>query len=63
MGLGGEIPLFLALGFVVLGPKRMQSILKQIARAKSVWDRSSREIAVRLATELERKSEAGTIQR
>jgi hypothetical protein len=27
MGLGMELPLLLALGFVVLGPKRMQTML------------------------------------
>ena len=53
MGLGGEIPLFLALGFVLLGPKRMQLILSQIARAKIQWNKSGREIQARLASELD----------
>jgi hypothetical protein len=29
MGFGTELPLLLALGFVVLGPKRMQATLRQ----------------------------------
>jgi len=35
MGLGTELPLLLALGFVVLGPKRMQTMLGHVARAKA----------------------------
>jgi len=35
MGLGTELPLLLALGFVVLGPKRMQTMLGHAARAKA----------------------------
>jgi Sec-independent protein translocase protein TatA len=35
MGLGTELPLLLALGFVVLGPKRMQAMLGHVARAKT----------------------------
>ena len=35
MGLGTELPLLLALGFVVLGPKRMQTMLGHVAQAKA----------------------------
>lgn len=35
MGFGTELPLLLALGFVVLGPKRMQATLRHVARAKA----------------------------
>ena len=35
MGLDMELPLLLALGFVVFGPKRMQTILGHVARAKA----------------------------
>lgn len=56
MGLGTGLPLLLALGFVVLGPKRMQAILGQIAKAKADLAKSSRDIKSRLATELEGES-------
>ena len=53
MGLGTEIPLLVALGFVVLGPKRMQAILKQIARVKAEFEKSSRDIKSRLTAEID----------
>ena len=40
MGFGTELPLLLALGFVVLGPKRMQTTLRQVARAKAELDKA-----------------------
>jgi Sec-independent protein translocase protein TatA len=40
MGFGTELPLLLALGFVVLGPKRMQATLRQVARAKAELDKA-----------------------
>jgi Sec-independent protein translocase protein TatA len=40
MGFGTELPLLLALGFVVLGPKRMQATLRQVARAKVELDKA-----------------------
>jgi Sec-independent protein translocase protein TatA len=40
MGFGMELPLLLALGFVVLGPKRMQATLRQVARAKVELDKA-----------------------
>jgi Sec-independent protein translocase protein TatA len=53
MGLGTEIPLLVALGFVVLGPKRMQAVLKQIARVKAEFEKSSRDIKSRLTAEID----------
>jgi Sec-independent protein translocase protein TatA len=53
MGLGTELPLLLALGFVVLGPKRMQAILGHIAKAKAELAKSSRTLQSHLAVELE----------
>ena len=35
MSFGTELPLLLALGFIVLGPKRMQTMLGHVARAKT----------------------------
>jgi len=40
MGFATELPLLLALGFVVLGPKRMQATLRQVARAKTELDKA-----------------------
>jgi len=57
MGLGTGLPLLLTLGFVVLGPKRMQAILGHIAKAKAELTKSSRTLQSRVAAELE--GEAG----
>ncbi len=35
MGLGTELPLLVAFGFVVLGPKRMQTMLGHVGRARA----------------------------
>jgi Sec-independent protein translocase protein TatA len=39
MAFGSEIILLLGAGFVVLGPKRMQTMLGQAGRAKAQFDR------------------------
>ncbi len=51
MGFGTELPLLLALGFVVLGPKRMQAMLGHVVRAKAEFDKASRGFKSRLAAE------------
>ncbi len=53
MGLGTELPLLVALGFLVLGPKRMRQVLGHIAKAKAEIAKSSRDIKSRLAVELD----------
>lgn len=53
MGFGAGLPLFVALGFLVLGPKRMHAMLGQLARAKAEFDKASRGIKSQLAAELE----------
>jgi Sec-independent protein translocase protein TatA len=50
---GAELLVGLALAFVVLGPKRMHSMLGQVGRAKAQFDKVSREIKAQLAKELE----------
>ncbi len=52
MGLGTELPLLLAFGFVVLGPKRMQALLGHIARAKAELHKASRGIKSQLPGEI-----------
>ena len=52
MGLGTGLPLFVALGFLVLGPKRMHTMLGHVAKAKAEFDRASRGIRSQLTAEL-----------
>jgi len=53
MGLGMKLPLLLALGFVVLGPKRMQTMLGHVARAKAELHKASRRIKFQFPGEIE----------
>jgi Sec-independent protein translocase protein TatA len=52
MSFGTELPCLLALGFVVLGPKRMQAMLGHVARAKAELHKASRAIKSQLAGEI-----------
>jgi Sec-independent protein translocase protein TatA len=52
MGFGAGLPLFVALGFLVLGPKRMHAMLGQLAKAKAEFDKASRGVKSQLAAEL-----------
>ena len=51
--MGTDILLGLALAFVVLGPKRMHSLIGYVGRAKADFDKTSRTIKAQLATQLE----------
>ena len=51
MGFGTELPLLLALGFVVLGPKRMHAMLGHVARSKAEFDKASRGLKSQLTAE------------
>jgi Sec-independent protein translocase protein TatA len=51
--MGAELLIGLALAFVVLGPRRMQSMLGQVGRAKAQFDKASRGIKTQLAAQLE----------
>jgi len=53
MSFGTELPLLLALGFVVLGPKRMQTMLGHVARAKAELHKASRRIKFQFPGEIE----------
>ena len=53
MGFGTELLFIVALGLVVLGPKRLHIVLAQVARAKAEFDRASRSIKFQLAAQLE----------
>ena len=52
MGFGAGLPLFVALGFLVFGPRRMHATLGQLARAKAEFDKASCGIKSQLAAEL-----------
>ena len=52
-GFGTELILFCGLGYVILGPKRMQSLLQSIARAKAEFEKTRQAINSELATHLE----------
>ena len=58
MGLGTELPVLVAVGFLLLGPKRMQQVLGHIAKLKAEIAGASRDINSRLAIELD--AEQGT---
>lgn len=53
MAFGSEILLLMGAGFVVLGPKRMQSMLGQIGRAKAQFDRASRSFLTEVSSSLD----------
>jgi Sec-independent protein translocase protein TatA len=51
---GTELLIGVVLGFVVLGPRRMQSMLGNLGRAKTHFDKATRELKSQLTAELER---------
>ena len=53
MGFGAELLIFVMLGFLVLGPKRMHVMLGHVARAKAEFDKASRSLKSQLTAELE----------
>ena len=53
MGFGTEILFILVLGFLLLGPKRLPTILGQLARAKDQFEKASRGLRSQLEAELE----------
>lgn len=52
MGSGTEVLLLVVIGFLVLGPKRMQEVVRRVASLKAKLQRSTREITSSLATEM-----------
>jgi len=56
VGFGGLI-LMLGLGFLVLGPKQMQKVIGQVARAKNELEKTTRALKAQLTTELESTTE------
>jgi Sec-independent protein translocase protein TatA len=52
VGLGAEILFMLVLGFLLLGPKRLPTILGHGARAKTQLERATRSLKSELEAEL-----------
>ena len=52
MGFGTEILFFLVLGFLLLGPKRLPTILGQLARAKAQFEKGTRSLKSQLEAQL-----------
>ena len=53
MGFGSEILFVMALGLVVLGPKRLHTLLGQLARAKAQLEKAGRGFTSQLGAELD----------
>jgi Sec-independent protein translocase protein TatA len=51
--MGAELLIGVVLGFVVLGPRRMHSMLGNVGRAKAHFDKATRELKSQLIAELE----------
>jgi hypothetical protein len=49
--MGVEILLGLALGFMILGPQRMHSMLGELGKAKAYFDKAKREISSQITAE------------
>ena len=59
MGIGTEILFVLVLGFLLLGPKRLPTILGHLARAKDQFEKASRSLRSQLEEELEAQHRSG----
>jgi Sec-independent protein translocase protein TatA len=57
VGFGVELLFMLMLGLVLLGPKRLHTMLGHVARAKAEFDQASRGMKSQLMAELETTSE------
>ena len=53
MGFGTDILLMIALGGLLLGPKRLHALLGNVARAKAQFEKASRNLKSQLEAELE----------
>ena len=63
MGFGTEILFMLMLGLLVLGPKRLHTMLAHVARAKAKFEDVSRGFKAQLAAELDAASPDAKIDR
>jgi Sec-independent protein translocase protein TatA len=58
MGFGTEVLLLVVIGFLVLGPKRMQEVVRKVASIKAKLEQTTREIKSQLAAEIEEKTDS-----
>jgi Sec-independent protein translocase protein TatA len=63
VGFGTEILFMLMLGLLVLGPKRLQTMLAHIARAKARFEDASHGFRSQLAAELDAEVAPGSFNR
>ncbi|MCU1272186.1 MAG: hypothetical protein JWN74_3480 [Acidobacteriaceae bacterium] len=61
MGFGTEILFMLVLGLLLLGPKRLPTILGHIARAKAQFEGATRSFKSQLQAELEGQHDSGEV--
>jgi Sec-independent protein translocase protein TatA len=59
VGFGTEILFMLVLGLLLLGPKRLPTILGHVARAKTQFENATRSFKSQLQAELEGQHENG----
>jgi len=59
VGFGMELLFVVMLGLLVLGPKRMHSMLAHVARVKAEFENSARGLKSQLATELDAANRIG----
>jgi hypothetical protein len=55
VGLGTEIFFFVALGYLVLGPKRLQTMIAHVTRAKARFEEIAQAFKFQLVEELGRE--------
>jgi Sec-independent protein translocase protein TatA len=56
VGFGTEILFILALGGLLLGPKRLHTVLGHVARAKAQFEKTTRSLKSQLEEELEARN-------
>jgi Sec-independent protein translocase protein TatA len=59
VGIGTELLFLVVLGLMVLGPRRMYTVLGYLGRAKAEFDKSSRAIKSQVSAELQHASQDG----
>jgi Sec-independent protein translocase protein TatA len=59
VGFGTEILFMIMLGFLLLGPKRLPTILGHVARVKAQLEKASRSLKSQLEAELETEGRRG----
>jgi Sec-independent protein translocase protein TatA len=59
VGLGTEILFILVLGLLILGPRRLQTLIGHVERAKAQFEEASRGFKSQLGAELEATHQEG----